>query len=327
MKKEKNLLEAIGDIDEKFVLEALPERADTEGVINTISPETTSVPDSKSQESQNYSHYDNETNPSDNTEKKEKIVYMTQKRSFKSFGVIAAAAVIIIGVGTYMTIIKGNKATMTPTVLEEAAAIDSTPDNAVNSNARSGNANAYSAESFAESSALNDASTDALQDAQIKTKKAIPEDVPEEEGAAPDAGSETFTSMIANPWLDSGSLKEAEEDAGFEITIPDAYEGATPSAYRSMSGNMIEIIYKDASDAEIFRVRKSSEIGDISGDYNVYDVEKDIDLKDLTITMKGNGDDIFTATWTKDNYSYAITVDESQHFSIEQLKELIGQIA
>ncbi len=326
MKKEKKLLEAIGDIDEKFVLEASPEIADTEVIINSIPTETTSASGSKSQESETYSHSSHETITADDPEPQDNIIYMQKKRDYKSLGVIAAAAVIIIGIGAYMTILKGNESTMAPTVLEEAANVDGEADSAVNSNAFTGSADAYSPETFAENRAASDESADALQDAEVKTKKAIPEDA-SKEGAAPDAGSEAFTSMIANPWLDSDSLKEAEDDAGFEITIPDTYEGATQSAYRSMSGNMIEIIYKDSSDTEVFRIRKSSKTGDISGDYNVYEVEKNIDLKGLTITMKGNGDDIFTATWTKDDYSYAITIDDSQHFSIEQLKDLIGQIA
>ncbi len=327
MKKEKKLLDAIGDIDENYVLEAAPKTADAEGLIKSLSPDTQAASDAASQSPQS-SNMGTKDGVSVESSRKDNIIYMTKKRNYKSLGVIAAAAIIIIGAGVYMTILKGNESTMMATSIEEAAEMDSEANNSTDGNALTGSGNAYAPETFAEAAADGGANVDALPDEQLRTNKAMSGKAASEEGEAPASDSqETFTSMIANPWLDSDTLEKAEDDAGFEITIPEDYEGCQPSVYRSMSDTMIEIIYKDAAGAEAFRIRKSTESGDISGDYNVYDVEKVIDFNGSSITMKGTGDNIFNVTWTKDNYSYAVTIDETQHFTVEQLKELIVKLA
>ena len=50
---------------------------------------------------------------------------------------------------------------------------------------------------------------------------------------------------IPNPYTDHDSLKEAEEEAGFKIQIPDEIRGAKAVAFRNMGTEMLEVIYYD----------------------------------------------------------------------------------
>lgn len=48
---------------------------------------------------------------------------------------------------------------------------------------------------------------------------------------------------IPNPYTDHDSLKEAEEEAGFKIQIPDEIRGAKAAAFRNLRTEMLEVIY------------------------------------------------------------------------------------
>lgn len=48
---------------------------------------------------------------------------------------------------------------------------------------------------------------------------------------------------IPNPYTDHDSLKEAEEEAGFKIQIPDEIRGAKAAAFWNLRTEMLEVIY------------------------------------------------------------------------------------
>ena len=48
---------------------------------------------------------------------------------------------------------------------------------------------------------------------------------------------------IPNPYTDHDSLKEAEEEAGFKIQIPDEIRGAKAVTFRNLGTEMLEVIY------------------------------------------------------------------------------------
>ena len=134
--------------------------------------------------------------------------------------------------------------------------------------------------------------------------------------------------MIANPWHDSSTLSEAEKDAGFDITIPESFLDSKPESFRSMTDDMLEIIYRDTASLEVFRVRKSNASGeDISGDYNSYDNERTVSIDGTEVTLKGTGDNVYVATWTKNGYSFAIDIDSEQTIEASEIPELINQIS
>ena len=87
--------------------------------------------------------------------------------------------------------------------------------------------------------------------------------------------------QIPNPWQECGSLEEAGKLAGFSFTAPETVDG------------------------------------DISGDYNTYDVAEEQTIDGHTVLCKGNDGLIYTATWTDGTYSYAVMCDAGMN--VEQL--------
>lgn len=120
---------------------------------------------------------------------------------------------------------------------------------------------------------------------------------------------ESEESMIGmpNPYTDHGTLKEAEEDAGFKIQIPDEIRGVKAVAFRNLGTEMLEVIYYDG-DAEVARVRKGTGAEDISGDYNVYEIEEATDVTGTQVTLKGSADGYALAVWNEGGYAYAVSV-------------------
>lgn len=99
----------------------------------------------------------------------------------------------------------------------------------------------------------------------------------------------------------------AEEDAGFKIQIPDEIRGVKAVAFRNLGTEMLEVIYYDG-DAEVARVRKGTGEDDISGDYNVYEIEEAADVTGTQVTLKGSADGYVLAVWNEGGYAYAVSV-------------------
>ena len=260
MKKEKELMKAIGDIDEKYVAEAAPE----------------------------------------------KVIRMAAGRRWKPYYAVAAAVVIIIGFGAYLAVNNQGSTQMAPEMVKEEAS-EGEQDIMLQKAAPDTEARLYIGSE--ETAGNSDVDADARSNA-----------------ATPEAGTDSRV-MTANPWKDSDTLKEAEADAGFEVNIPDRFKDFAPSCYRSTKNDIIEIIYTDSEGNEAFRIRKSAGTDDISGDYNSYESEKSTSVEDKTVNIKSNGNDVYVVTWCEGNYTYAIDIDETQHFTEEDMLELVKAVS
>ena len=96
--------------------------------------------------------------------------------------------------------------------------------------------------------------------------------------------------MIANPWSDWDSLKEAESAVGFSLGLPEVIAGSFEAVtFRTMNQELLEVIYRD-EDFEV-RIRKQAGEGqDISGDYNEYETRTEASRNGGTITTYHNSD-------------------------------------
>lgn len=134
--------------------------------------------------------------------------------------------------------------------------------------------------------------------------------------------------MIPNPFLDHENLVEAEESAGFGINISTLVPDATKTVYRSVSGQMIEIIYYKGED-EILRVRKAAGSDPIDGDYNVYEKEVDVAFTDIenapAFHEKINGGKVYTVTWatTENGKAFSHALYSTTGLSEDEAKTLI----
>ena len=136
---------------------------------------------------------------------------------------------------------------------------------------------------------------------------------------------ESEESMIGmpNPYTDHGTLKEAEEDAGFKIQIPDEIRGVKAVAFRNLGTEMLEVIYYDG-DAEVARVRKGTGAEDISGDYNVYEIEEVVDVTGTQVTLKGSADGYALAVWNEGGYAYAVSV--TKKITKDEILQIVEEI-
>ena len=123
---------------------------------------------------------------------------------------------------------------------------------------------------------------------------------------------------MPNPFVDTKTLEEAEEAAGFSITLPEVTEDGGTVLYRAMQGQMIEVIFLDENQRELYRIRKGKNLeDDISGVINETAESETVASDDLKITVVGAQKDKWEyAVWTEDaqdgaHYSYSIYADNT----------------
>ena len=321
--KARQLLHAMTEIDDRYIAEAAPENTAHSAASEEAVKSETIVP---------MKHADVEKTktdvPDDGHHSEPKVLYMKPQKRWKPMGIIAAAAVLVIGFGAYMKTEKASNS-MAP-VAFVTGGTDRT--RAINGEAESATAGAdpgvaaaeNEPEMAAEAAPYADQGTKEV-DGRARMKSSVTET-----GAAPEAASADapMSMQIANPWSEFDSLEEAEADAGVEITLPESYQGFDHRIYRAMHRQMIEVIYQDADGREGFRIRKSRDFGDISGDYTRYDQEKTLEIGDRFVETRGNGDEISVARWgnLSLNLSYAICVAEDQHFTEDDIRSLVEDI-
>lgn len=109
--------------------------------------------------------------------------------------------------------------------------------------------------------------------------------------------------QIPNPWQEYKTVSEAAKATGISFSAPEKIEKYTVSYVRALDG-IVEVRYSNGSNE--IRVRKGKGTDDISGDYNVYKNVSEKKIGENTVTLKGNGDGVSSATWTDGTYSCSI---------------------
>lgn len=109
--------------------------------------------------------------------------------------------------------------------------------------------------------------------------------------------------QIPNPWQEYKTVSEAAKAAGISFSAPEKLEGYKVSHVQTMDG-IVEVRYSNGSNE--IRIRKGNGTNDISGDYNVYKNVSEKKIGGNTVTLKGNGDGVSSATWTDGTYSCSI---------------------
>ena len=136
-------------------------------------------------------------------------------------------------------------------------------------------------------------------------------------------GAKSASTGLANPFVDYGTLAEAEEAAGFRLSAPERIDGFDAPAVQLMSGKMLQLIYKSGDQRLI--VRKAAGKDDISGDYNSYAETKTVRVNGADVTLKGAEGKFRTAVWCAKGFSYAVLSDAP--LAADILTELIAEIA
>ena len=159
--------------------------------------------------------------------------------------------------------------------------------------------------------------------AEITVQETTAEEMTTETVKADRGESEESMIGMPNPYTDHDTLKEAEEDAGFKIQIPDEIRGVKAVAFRNLGTEMLEVIYYDGDD-EVARVRKGTGEDDISGDYNVYEIEEVVDVTGTQVTLKGSADGYALAVWNEGGYAYAVSV--TKKITKDEILQIVEEI-
>lgn len=125
----------------------------------------------------------------------------------------------------------------------------------------------------------------------------------------------TSETADADIWAEYPTLAEAEEAAGFEITVPDMASYGEDEAYRVCAAlSEIEIQYLNGEEQGAY-IRKADDDGDISGDYEEYAYEEDTSVGENTVTFKGaSEDEVNLAVWHSGDYAYCVRITDGVSF-------------
>lgn len=132
------------------------------------------------------------------------------------------------------------------------------------------------------------------------------------------------TTQIGNPWVSYDSLADAAEAAG--CSLPGQVADFTAQAFRVMSSELLEVVYRDDSGCEITIRKACSEDPDISGDYNSYPSVQEEVHSWGTVTYKVNDPAVLTL-FSFDGYAYSLSAPEGYPGDTAQdfLHALTGQ--
>lgn len=108
---------------------------------------------------------------------------------------------------------------------------------------------------------------------------------------------------------DVASMEELSEKVGFPVeelsTLP--FQAETRS-YTSYWGELAQVIYSGEGQSATFR--KSVDSTDNSGDFTEYPTETQLELGDISATLRGKGKSFTLAVWFDGNYAYSLSLSE-----------------
>lgn len=125
------------------------------------------------------------------------------------------------------------------------------------------------------------------------------------------------STQIPNPFVACNTLDQAEQLAGFSLTLPADIKSDGISV---LSGDMIQVLCEDG-----LSIRKALGDEDISGDYTSYPQVATVTVEGHAVTLKGTGDQVTVAVWTADGYTYAVRSETG--LSRDAALSLVSQVA
>lgn len=133
------------------------------------------------------------------------------------------------------------------------------------------------------------------------------------------AGGQT---QIPNPFTEYKTIDEALKAVNFNalypVNVPEGYE---VSDIFVMSGEMLQIVYKNADNEIMYRTQKGTE--DISGDYNTFKSTQALKVGDITASVR-TSDNGMSVIWTSNGLTYSVYSDKA--LTNENISSIISSI-
>lgn len=133
------------------------------------------------------------------------------------------------------------------------------------------------------------------------------------------AGGQT---QIPNPFTEYETIDEALKAVNFNALYPtNAPEGYEVSDIFVMSGEMLQIVYKNADNEIIYRTQKGT--GDISGDCNTFKSTQALKVGDITASVRAS-DNGMSVIWTSNGLTYSVYSDKA--LTNESISSIISSV-
>ncbi len=113
--------------------------------------------------------------------------------------------------------------------------------------------------------------------------------------------------QIPNPFVEYGTLAEAEKAAGFAFKVPEQIDGYKQSYISVMDGKMQQVVY-EKGESQI-TLRKMAGTEDISGVYIDYAKKEQVTIGGHQTELRGDGTLVYVAVWNNGGYTYAVYAD------------------
>lgn len=109
---------------------------------------------------------------------------------------------------------------------------------------------------------------------------------------------------IPNPITEHKTIEELNNVVGFDVKLPKVGNDYKITFMSNISDDLAQVVYNNGSNEITYRMAKGND--DISGDYNVYNDTKTVEIKGAKVTLKGNDGKYNVAVWSKGDYTYSL---------------------
>lgn len=131
--------------------------------------------------------------------------------------------------------------------------------------------------------------------------------------------------LAVSSMTEYSSAEELSEAMGFPVEELTALPFAPEEiSYTDLFGRVAQIVYTGGDASLVFRKGYGDE--DISGDYNTYEDVQEIEVGDISVSLKGSGGAYSLALWQRDGYSYSLSAEPAltEQEAVSILETLIG---
>lgn len=131
--------------------------------------------------------------------------------------------------------------------------------------------------------------------------------------------------QLPNPIVECQTVREAEKAVNIKVTLP----SYIPQNYKEdsisvVSNELFQMFYRNDDDEILFRMGKFNSDYNISGDYNIYEKEENIDLDILKVNVRENENLVYVAQWSKGDMRYSLSISNGMDKS--ELLKIINSI-
>lgn len=132
---------------------------------------------------------------------------------------------------------------------------------------------------------------------------------PVEDDSQGEAGGEVGA-IVGNGMVEVESLAELSQALGFSVPeIKNIPFEVTRTVYTNGWNKFAQVEYQGGSQEEAALFRKARGTDDISGAYNPYSDVREVTVKEVPVTLKGNEGKYKLAIWQQDGFAYSLSFE------------------